>query len=163
MERFDRIEEVYNAIIKVFIKNVTADKQSKFSEAYRKYLHNQYDKYFNENEESGFNNIANMCVSREKITNINKTEIEKEAMLFPDKEYIALENISLELEQIARLKKNGNTVNLQKRKEDYLKELKYHFAKVSSLFKYTAEKMLSEAILDLEYIFNDKEAHSFRM
>ena len=104
-----------------------------------------------------------MCVTREKIISINKTEEEKNAKLFPDPEYLALENISLEIARIALLKKKGKDVGVVKSKSEYSDSLNAHFEKVSDLFKYSAEKMFSEAMLDLEYIFGDGRISSFRI
>ena len=162
MEKFARVEDFYNEVIKAFVNNVSNENKERFAEAYRKYLHDHYDEYFSEAGENDFDNIAMMCISGEKVTNISKSELDKGAILFPDKEYLLLENISLELAHFARLKKQGKKINISKSKEEYRKALTEQFEKVGELFRYSAEKMLSEAILDLEFIFGREFFGSFR-
>ena len=47
-------------------------------------------------------------------------------------------------------------------KEDFLSELDELYKSVSSQFKYSAERMYSEAVLDLENLFGNSETISLR-
>lgn len=156
------IDDFYNEVVKAFVFNVSEENKKSFGDAYKVYLHNHYDEYFEKVDENGLNSVAMMCVSREKIINIPKKEMDKKAMLFPDPEYVALERISLEIAGIAKSKKCGSEYVVTKTAEEYTGMLKAHFNKTSDLFRFTAERMLSEALLDLEYIFGDGESRSFR-
>ena len=163
MEKSARIEAFYSEVVAAFVKDVSADNKETFGEAYRRYLHRRYDEYFDAAEDSAFDRIATMCVLREKATSLAKREADKQAMLFPDEEYIKLEELSLEVGRMARVKKNGGQAEPSKSREEYETELNRQFEKVSELFKYTAQTMLSEALLDLRYIFEGGEAFSFRL
>ena len=156
------IEELYGEVTKAFLANVSEENKKRFGEAYVVYLHRQYDEYFVNIDETRLNSVAMTCVTREKLINIPKKEMDKKAFLFPDPEYLALEQISLEIGDFAKSKKSGAHIDVIKTKEEYSNILHQHFAKVSDLFKFTAEKVLSEAILDLEYIFGNGESRSFR-
>ena len=93
---------------------------------------------------------------------MKKSVEEKLAFLFHDDFYIQLENISFELAEIAAKKKDGKEYNIEKSKEAYLDQMKMLYDKVSEAFRYSADRVYSEGILDLEYLFGEEDKRSFR-
>ena len=162
MERSSFVNDVYAKITDVFLTDIPVEKQADVKTAYLQFLHDSYDRYFDEAPESGWNNVARMCVQREKIVNLAKTADAKLAMLFPDAAYLTLEAVSLELAGLAAKKKNKQSYTIPKSKEDYREALDTQNAAVSERFRYSAERVYSEALVDLEFLFGEEEIFSFR-
>lgn len=162
MERFTLIDNVYTKLTDVFLENIQVEKKETTRDAYLAYLHRTYDLYFKKCAENELDSVATMCVKKEKIVNLKKSVEEKLAFLFPDDFYIQLENISFELAEIAAKKKDGKEYNIEKSKEAYLDQMKMLYDKVSEAFRYSADRVYSEGILDLEYLFGEEDKRSFR-
>lgn len=162
MERLALIEEVYSELCKKFLREVPQEKHTEFQTAYLQFLHSKYDRHFEEAAADELNNVACFCVKTEKLLRDNMSLNDKTAMLFPDEKYIEFENLCLEISAIARSVLLGQDVKISSTYEQYKKMLNERYDKVSELFKYTAGKLLSDALVDLECIFNDSQKRSFK-
>lgn len=161
MDKLSFISEVYEQITEVFLRGFSDDLYEKAQKAYLEWLHQEYDKYFMNATDDELNTVASMCAKKEKIIHLDKSVEAKCAFLFPDENYEKLELLSLEIATLIRDKKEKRSIN--KSKEEYLAELKQLFSSVTEDFKYSAEKMYSEAILDLRCLYDDeKKEYSFR-
>lgn len=74
----------------------------------------------------------------------------------------ALQELSFEIAEFAKAKKTGKEYSLDKSKENYTKELHSLADSVSLSFKYSAERLLSEALVDVIYLYDDSGTQSFR-
>ena len=99
---------------------------------------------------------------KEKMINIDLDEEAKMAFLFPDEAFIASQELSFEIAELAKAKKTGKKYSLDKSKENYTKELHNLADSVSLSFKYSAERLLSEALVDVIYLYDDSGMQSFR-
>lgn len=162
MERNAFIDDLYRKISDVFIRNIDDQKKDAVSNEYLKYLHSSYDSLFDDSDEKDFDSIASVCVKKEKIIHLDLDETSKMAFLFPDAEFLLLQNLSFEIAGIARAKKLCDDYVINRTKQEYIKELNEHADKVSEVFKYSAESILSEALMDVEYVFGDNNSQSFR-
>lgn len=164
MERHSYVMNVYQKLCDVFVRGCNSQVENKMRDAYMAYLHTQYDCYFEEasSTEPELNKVAVSCVNREKMINLCKDENAKMAFLFPDENYIKLESLSLAIFQLASSKKNGAPIEDKKTKDDYVSELNKLFESVSPMFKYSAERLISEALVELNYIFEGSKSQSFR-
>ena len=153
---------LYNKLCEAFLINIDNQDKAKVSEAYIEYLHNSYDSLFKSNAEKSFDNVAYVCVKKEKTIHFNLDAAAKKAFLFPDKEFVILQELSFEIAGIARSKKLGKEYRIDKTKEEYIRMLNDHADKVTESFKYSAERLLSESLMDIEYIFDDSNGQSFR-
>ena len=162
MERFTLIDNVYTKLTDVFLGNIQMEKRETAREAYLAYLHRTYDSYFKTCAENELDSVATMCVKKEKIVHLKKSAEEKMAFLFPDDFYIQLESISFELAELAAKKKDGKEYKTEKSKEEYLGQMKMLYDKVSEAFRYSADRVYSEGILDLDFLFVEEDKRSFR-
>lgn len=164
MDRTTYINNVYKKLCDAFVRDCDPKENDKLSIAYLKYLHEQYDRYFEEvpAEEKEWNRVAVFCVKKEKVVNLTKTSAAKTAFLFPDESYVKLESLSLEIARCAAEKRNGTMCANRISKEEYEKKLNLLLNSVSELYKYSAEKMYSEAMVDLGYVFDGNDDFSFR-
>lgn len=162
MERNALIQEVYDALCKKFLRNIPSDKQSTFQVAYIKFLHNEYDKFFDNMQDDNFNDVACFCVRKESLLRDDMSLNDKCAFLFPDEDYRKFECLCLEIAGMARKIKENKSFIPELSQKEYSEKLNSLFNCVSELFKYTAEKLLSDALLDLETIFNNSQISSFK-
>ncbi len=166
MDKSAFINNVYQKLCDAFVSGCDFENEEEVIQAYLRYLHKQYDRYFDEVTETEFNKIAVFCVKKEKITNLSKNQDEKIAIVFPDINYLALEDLCFEIVGLARRKKGGDLNFLpttQNQYNEYIERLDALFNLISPRFKYTAEKILSEALVELDYIFSEFSETSFRM
>lgn len=162
MDESALINNLYNKMCEAFLKNIEMQDREQVSEAYMEYLHKSYDSLFKSNTEKDFDTVAYVCVKKEKIIHLNLDAAAKKAFLFPDKEFMILQDLSFEIAGIARSKKLGKDYHIDKTKEEYIGMLNEHAGKVSESFKYSAEHLLSETLMDLEFLFDDSSGQSFR-
>ena len=162
MEQNAFITDLYSKIVEAFLRNIDEMNKDAASKAYLKYLHSSYDSLFSGSSEDGFNAVASVCVKKEKMIHIDLNKESKMAFLFPDESFLVLQDLSFEIAEQAQAKKTGKEYKLSKTKEEYVKELKAIADKVSSPFKYSSERVLSEALMDLSFLFDDKGVQSFR-
>ena len=147
--------EVYEALCQRFAEGISEEKKEEFCSAYLAFLHKEYDSDFENATEEKVEGIACYCVKKEKLLRLSMTEDDKQAFLFPDEVYLELESICVELIGAARQKQDGENVCMSASYDEYYSRMKEKFSNVSELFRFTAERMLSEGILALNYIFKD--------
>lgn len=156
------VENVYEKITEVFLQNINRDNIEKAKEAYLSYLHKTYDKLFQDAHASGLDSVAALCVKKEKIIHLGLDEAAKIAFLFPDQNFLSLQALSFEIAGLARSKKLGEQQTLPKGRDEYISELKTISLLVSEPFKYSADRLLSEAFMDINYLFGAENEQSFR-
>lgn len=157
------INNLYNKINEVFLKNIDDKNKATYSEAYLKYLHSTYDSLFSDAiEGNDYDAIASVCVKKEKIIHLELSASDKQAFLFPDESFVQLQNLSFEIAALARAKKTGERYELSKSKEEYIEKLNSYANGVAPLFKYSAERVLSEALMDIAFVYDDADIQSFR-
>ena len=162
MDKHAFVNNLYNKITEAFVKNVNDQEKEMMSKAYIEYLHNSYDTLFDSSGENDYDAIATVCVKKEKTIHLDIDVLAKKAFLFPDSEFLKLQDVSFEIAEVARLKKLGEDYILSKTKDEYIKLLNDCLYSVDELFKYSAERLFSEAIMDISYIFGDTDIQSFR-
>ena len=165
MEDFVMIEkeEIFEKLAECFAENVSEENKDAFSRRYKEMLSDQYDGFFEGiKNEAELRAAALMCVRCEKLISIGLNENAKRAKLFPDEKYKQLECLSFEIAALARDKKQGKEIAPKKSQAQYEEELGALFDEVSSLFRRTALKQYSEAMVDLSYIFGEDDKLSFR-
>ena len=153
---------VYKKICEVFVKNIDDQEKREVSTAYIKYLHKTYDSMFEESKDTDYDAVASVCVKKEKLIHLELDATSKKAFLFPDEKFLALQDLSFEIAEIARSKKMGNEIDLNRSKEEYIELLNACVDSVSDTFKFSAERLLSESLMDVAYIFDEDSAQSFR-
>lgn len=162
MERNAFITELYNKVTEAFLRNIEEKDRASASKVYIDYLHSSYDSLFSGTTEENLNSVASMCVRKEKMIHIDLNAESKMAFLFPDQAFLSLQELSFEIAEMAKAKKTGREYSVIKSKQEYLNELNTYADKTSSLFKYSAERVLSEALMDISYLFDDENIQSFR-
>lgn len=162
MERNASITELYSKVTEAFLRNIEEKDKEAASKAYLEYLHSSYDSLFSSSPEENFNSVASVCVRKEKMIHIDLNAESKMAFLFPDKAFLSLQEMSFEIAELAQAKKTGAEYSLSKTKQEYLDELNAYADKVSPSFKYSSERILSEALMDLSFLFDDDSIQSFR-
>ena len=165
MDKYAFIEEVYHKLTNAFMKNINDTNKEMLSNKYKEYLHQQYDKYFFEanNTFDGLNKIAVFCVEKEKTVNLGKSPDAKYAFLIKDESYEKLQEISFEIFGLATAKHNGENVDISLTEDEYVEKLTKYLDNVSELFRYSAEKIYSDAVIELRFIFEGSKEISFRL
>lgn len=157
------MDEVYNELMVAFLLNVSADNKVTLREKYLEYLHKSYDSYFNNANEGDMNSIAAFCVKREKITHLDISEDAKMAFLNPDENYSELERVAFEIAHIANKKKKDGILDVHMDLDEYIRLLETLNSKISKRFRFSADRVYSDAIVDLKYIFEDESIESLRL
>lgn len=153
---------LYAVLTESFLSNINGDNKDAVSEAYNSYLHERFDYLFDKADEDMYEKVATICKNNEEICHLNLTEEGKLAFLFPDDNFTALENVSFEIAGLARAKKSGDNPIISKQKEEYIEQIESLAHAVSPAFQHSAERLLSEALVDLVYLFDDDNIQSFR-
>lgn len=162
MERNAFITELYDKVTEAFLRNIEEKDKASASKAYIDYLHSSYDSLFSSSTEENFNSVASVCVRKEKMIHIGLNTESKMAFLFPDQAFLSLQELSFEIAELAKAKKTGREYSVIKTKQEYLDELNAYAGKISPSFKYSAERILSEALMDISFLFDDESIQSFR-
>ena len=160
MVRDSYVMNVYEKICEKFCENIPAEMKDSVTKKYTEYLRKTYDAYFSKASDEGLPQEAAFCAKKESVVNLKKSCDEKIAWLFPDEQYLKLESLSLEICSYVREKISLSEI--KRTKEDFLSELDELYKSVSSQFKYSADRMYSEALLDLESLFGNSETISLR-
>lgn len=162
MDRLSFINSVYEKISDRFVRDVSDANAPRLKEAYLSYLHNAFDAMFQKAGDNELEQIASICAGKEKLLHLDLDEEAKIAFLFPDEQYLRLEQISLEIAAQARAKKKGQQVTPARTKEEYLSEISDLMENISERYQYTARRIYSETVVDLVYLFDDESIQSFR-
>lgn len=162
MEQNALIAELYSKVTEAFLRNIEEKDKASASKAYIDYLHSSYDSLFSNSPEESFNSVASVCVRKEKMIHIDLNAEAKLAFLFPDQAFLSLQELSFEIAELAKAKKTGREYSLSKTKEEYLDKLNACAEKISPSFKYSSERILSEALMDISFLFDDESIQSFR-
>lgn len=157
------MNEVYEKLVDSFVKNIREDVKKNAMDKYLEYLHESYDFYFQNAKELDFNAVASFCIKKEKVTHLDISEDAKMAFLFPDEIYIELEKIAFEIAHFADKKKKGEVINDHRSLDEYLELLDNLNSNISKRFRFSADRIYSDAIVDLKYIFEDESIESLRL
>lgn len=163
MDKFIYLNGLYNRIADAFLENVSENRRDTLKQAYISYLHSQFDDLYEESyDEEQKRRFVSMCVNKEKLIHFDLDEEAKSAFLIKDANYVSLETISLELARLAAEKKTTGRCNPARTEREYRQEIETLIDSVSEVFRYSAERVASEALVDLNYIFGISEDMSYR-
>lgn len=162
MDKSAFITQLYSKVNEAFLRNMDEKDRPAASEAYLDYLHKAYDDFISSVKESQLNKAAMVCVNKEKTLHLELSAEAKQAFLFPDPSFLRLQDLSFEIAGLASAKKRGEAFQPERTKEEYLDQLREYEQKTAPAFQHSAARMLSEALMDIRYIFDDDSAQSFR-
>lgn len=160
MVRDSYVMNVYEKISEKFCENIPEEMKKSVTAKYMEYLHKTYDSHFSKASDADLPQEAAFCAKKESIVNLKKSCDEKLAWLFPDKQYLKLESLSLEI--CSYVREGISPSKLESSKEEFIAKLEELYSSVSPQFKYSADRMYSEAMLDLETLFGNSETVSLR-
>lgn len=162
MDKSTYVSDLYSSVSEEFLKDIDESNLFKAREAYIAYLHETYDYLFESKPESDYETIAALCEGNERIEHFDLDEEGKLAFLFPDPFFMEIQSISFEIAALARKKKAGVELIFDKTQDQFVEQLENCASRISAPFKFSANKLLSEAYLDLAYVYDNGGVQSFR-
>ncbi|MBQ8160161.1 MAG: hypothetical protein IJ083_05350 [Clostridia bacterium] len=154
-------DKVYEALLQAFLRDISDGDRQRCRAGYLDYLHKTYDARFDRESADDVNALASMCVQMEKISHLDKSEEAKLAFLFPDPVFLELQRHALRIAELAAKKKQGQRAEQVNREEEEA-QLSDLFSRVSQPFQPSAQRLNSEALMDLRYLCGDEQVMGFR-